>query len=97
MAEMAILAMCAATEKVGATVDMAAPDAFACAMAILAAALTGACAASFCFFFGDICDMQTRAALAVAVLTMAEGSGGGEACLLWPCLLHRTSTEAVQG
>ena len=41
--------------------------------------------------------IRTHAKATRAVLTMAEGGGGGRACLLWPCLVHHTSTEAVKG
>ena len=41
--------------------------------------------------------IRTYAKATMAVLTMAEGGGGGRACLLWPCLVHHTSTEAVKG
>ena len=41
--------------------------------------------------------IRTHAKATRAVLTIAEGGGGGRACLLWPCLVHHTSTEAVKG
>ena len=41
--------------------------------------------------------IRTHEKATMAVLTMAEGGGGGRACLLWPCLVHHTSTEAVKG
>ena len=96
-----MLAMWAVAEKVAAAVDVAAPDAFACAVAILGAALTGACAASFCFFFGDICDIQLprrpcvdmQLAIGDNLLRQCDGAGGGGggglpvACTLWLYLL----------